>query len=119
MMWWIILLVCVYEIMNDLKYLVYVFLGFYYVWKELYDKERGGLWWNFKYDGKMVCINYLIMVGVMIFYNVIKDFDYLEKVKSVYVWLRDVFFDKEKGCIVDNMYYYFQRQNGMDIDWII
>ena len=52
----------------------------------------------------------------MTLYNVTKDPDYLEKAKSVYAWSRDVFFDKEKGRIADNMHYHFQRQNGMDIE---
>ena len=65
----------------------------------------------------MACINYPTTVGAMTLYNVTKDPDYLEKAKSVYAWSRDVFFDKEKGRIADNMHYHFQRQNGMDIDW--
>lgn len=117
MMWWIISLARAYEITDDPKYLAHASSGFYHVWKESYDKERGGLWWNFKHDGKMACINYPTTVGAMTLYNVTKDPDYLEKAKSVYAWSRDVFFDKEKGRIVDNMHYHFQRQNGMDIDW--
>lgn len=117
MMWWIISLARAYEITNDPKYLAHASSGFYHVWKESYDKERGGLWWNFKHDGKMACINYPTTVGAMTLYNVTKDPDYLEKAKSVYAWSRDVFFDKEKGRIADNMHYHFQRQNGMDIDW--
>lgn len=117
MMWWIISLARAYEITNDPKYLAHASSGFYHVWKESYDKERGDLWWNFKHDGKMACINYPTTVGAMTLYNVTKDPDYLEKTKSVYAWSRDVFFDKEKGRIADNMHYHFQRQNGMDIDW--
>lgn len=115
MMWWIISLARAYEITDDPKYLAHASSGFYHVWKESYDKERGGLWWNFKHDGKMACINYPTTVGAMTLYNVTKDPDYLEKAKNVYAWSRDVFFDKEKGRIADNMHYHFQRQNGMDM----
>ena len=98
------------------KYLAHTSSGFYHVWKESYDKERG-LWWNFKHDGKMACINYPTTVGAMTLYNVNQRSRLSGKGKSVYAWSRDVFFDKEKGRIADNMHYHFQRQNGMDIDW--
>lgn len=41
MMWWIISLARAYEITNDPKYLAHASSGFYHVWKESYDKERG------------------------------------------------------------------------------
>ena len=66
MMWWIISLARAYEITDDPKYLAHASSGFYHVWKESYDKERGGLWWNFKHDGKMACINYPTTVGAIL-----------------------------------------------------
>ena len=117
MMWWIISLARAYEITHEPKYLAHASSGFYHVWKESYDLERGGMWWNFKHDGKMSCINYPTAVGAMTLYNVTKDPDYLEKAKNIYAWSRNVFFDKKDGRIADSMHYHFQRQNGMDIDW--
>lgn len=117
MMWWIISLARAYETTGDPKYLADAASGFYHVWKEAYDPERGGLWWNFAHDAKMACINYPTVVGGMTLYAVTKKADYLEKAKAVYAWSRGVFFDTEQGRIADNMHYHFQRRNGMDIDW--
>ncbi|WP_300699212.1 glycoside hydrolase family 76 protein [Bacteroides sp.] len=117
MMWWIISLARAYEITGDPKYLADAASGFYHVWKESNDHERGGLWWSFAHDAKMACINYPTIVGGMTLYEITKKADYLEKSKATYDWSRNVFFDKEKGRVADNMHYHFQRQNGMDIDW--
>lgn len=117
MMWWIISLARAYEITGDPKFLADASSGFYHVWKEAYDPERGGLWWNFAHDAKMACINYPTIVGSMTLYQITKKADYLEKAKAVYAWARPVFFDPEQGRIADNMHYHFQRRDGMDIDW--
>lgn len=117
MMWWIISLARAYETTGDPKYLADAASGFYHVWKEAYDPERGGLWWNFAHDAKMACINYPTVVGSMTLYAVTKKADYLEKAKAVYAWSREVFFDAAQGRIADNMHYHFQRRDGMDIDW--
>lgn len=117
MMWWIISLARAYEITGDPKFLADASAGFYHVWKEAYDPERGGLWWNFAHDAKMACINYPTVVGSMTLYAITKKEDYLEKAKEVYAWSRKVFFDKQQGRVADNMHYHFQRQDGMDIDW--
>lgn len=117
MMWWIISLGRAYEITHEPKFLAHASSGFYHVWKESYDPERGGMWWNFKHDGKMSCINYPTVIGAMTLYNITKDADYLEKAKNIYAWSRKVFFNQEDGRIADNMHYHFQQRNGMDIDW--
>lgn len=116
MMWWIISLARAYELTGDPKYLAHASSGFYHVWKESYDRERGGMWWNFQHDGKMACINYPTVVAAVTLYNITKDPAYLEKASNIYAWSQNVFFDRKNGCIADNMHYHFQRQNGMDID---
>lgn len=117
MMWWIISLGRAYQLTGDSKYLAHASNGFYHVWKESYDSNRGGMWWSFKHDAKMSCINYPTVVGAMTLYEITKDNDYLEKAENIYEWSRHVFFDSKQGCIADNMHYHFQRPNGMDIDW--
>ncbi|WP_321335208.1 glycoside hydrolase family 76 protein [uncultured Bacteroides sp.] len=117
MMWWIISLARAYEITGEPKYLANASAGFFKVWADSYDAQQGGLWWNFAHDAKMSCINYPTIVGAMTLYNITKDPDYLDKAKNIYAWSRNVFFDKEKGRIADNMHYHFQRQNGMDVNW--
>lgn len=117
MMWWIISLARAYEITGEAKYLADAASGFHHVWKEAYDPQRGGLWWNFARDAKMACINYPTVVGSMTLYDITKKADYLEKAKAVYAWSRGVFFDTGQGRIADNMHYHFQRRDGMDIDW--
>lgn len=117
MMWWIISLGRAYEITGEPKYLAHAAAGFSYVWQESYDPKRGGMWWNFKHDGKMSCINYPTVVGAMTLYRITKDPAYLEKARNIYAWSRKVFFDSGQGRIADNMHYHFQRKDGMDIDW--
>lgn len=118
MMWWIISLARAYEITGDGKYLDKASSGFFYVWQEAYDKERGGFWWNFIHDAKMACINYPATVAAMTLYNITQDPVYLEKAKSIYTWSRNVFFDNKKGRIADNMHYNHLFQNSMDIAWV-
>lgn len=117
MMWWIISLGRAYQLTGDPKYLAHAAAGFYHVWKEGYDAEQGGMWWNFKHDAKMSCINYPTVVGAMTLFEITRDSDYLQKAEKLYEWSRKVFFDRSTGCIADNMHYHFQRPNGMDIDW--
>lgn len=118
MMWWIISLARAYEITDDGKFLDNASTGFFYVWQEAYDKERGGLWWNFIHDAKMSCINYPTVVASMTLYNITRNPNYLEKAKKVYAWSRNVFFDPEKGRIADNMHYNHLFKNSMDIAWV-
>lgn len=117
MMWWIISLGRAYQLTGEPKYLAHASAGFYHVWKESYDTERGGMWWNFKHDAKMSCINYPTVVGAMTLFEITKDSDYLQKAENIYGWSQKVFFNHTTGCIADNMHYHFQRPDGMDIDW--
>lgn len=117
MMWWIISLARAYEITGDPKFLADASAGFYHVWKEAYDPERGGLWWNFAHDAKMACINYPTVIAAMTLYRITKKADFFEKGSAVYAWSRKVFFDPTEGRVADNMHYHFQRRDGMDIDW--
>lgn len=117
MMWWIISLARAYEVTDNPKYLANASAGFFYVWKEAYDAERGGLWWNFIHDAKMACINYPTIVAAITLYNITKDPDYLDKARNVYDWSRPVFFDAKDGKVADNMHYNHLFKNSMDIDW--
>lgn len=116
MMWWIISLARAYEITGEPKFLADASAGFYHVWKEAHDPERGGLWWNFEQDAKMACINYPTVIAALTLYRITKKADFFEKGKAVYAWSRNVFFDKTEGWVADNMHYHFQRPNGMAID---
>ena len=117
MMWWIISLGRAYQITGDPCYLADASSGFFYVWKESYDEKRGGMWWNFKHDAKMACINFPTIVGAMTLYECTKNKSYLEKAMKLYDWSRKVFLDAKQGSIADNIHYHFQRPNGMDVDW--
>lgn len=117
MMWWIISLGRAYQITGDPCYLADASSGFFYVWKESYDEKRGGMWWNFKHDAKMACINFPTIVGAMTLYECTKNKSYLEKAMKLYDWSRKVFLDAKQGCVADNIHYHFQRPNGMDVDW--
>lgn len=117
MMWWIISLARAYEITGDGKYLADAATGFFYVWQEAYDKERGGLWWNFIHDAKMACINYPTVIAAMTLYNVTQDKKYLDKAKDVYAWSKDVLFDKIEGKVADNMRYNHLYRNSTEVAW--
>lgn len=117
MMWWIISLGRAYQITGDGKYLANASSGFFYVWQEAYDPDRGGLWWNFIHDAKMSCINYPTIIAAMTLYDITKDSSYLEKAKEIYGWSKKVFFDEEQGRIADNMHYNHLYKNSMQIDW--
>lgn len=117
MMWWIISLGRAYQITGDAKYLSNASSGFFYVWKEAYDTDRGGLWWNFVHDAKMSCINYPTVIAAMTLYDITKDSSYLYKAKEIYTWSKPVFFDEKQGRIADNMHYNHLYANSMQIDW--
>lgn len=117
MMWWIISLGRAYQITGDGKYLCNASSGFFYVWKEAYDTDRGGLWWNFIHDAKMSCINYPTIIAAMTLFDITKDNGYLDKAKEIYTWARPVFFDEKLGRIADNMHYNHLYKNSMQIDW--
>ncbi|HIU55343.1 MAG TPA: glycoside hydrolase family 76 protein [Candidatus Gallibacteroides avistercoris] len=117
MMWWIISLGRAYQITGEGKYLAHASSGFFYVWKEAYDTDRGGVWWNFIHDAKMACINFPTVIAAMTLFDITQDSDYLNKAQEVYHWARSVFFDEEQGRIADNMHYNHLYQNSMQIDW--
>lgn len=117
MMWWIISLGRAYELTGEPRYLAHSADGFAYVWQQAYDSQRGGIWWNFKHDAKMACINYPTVVAAMTLYRITRDPAYLAKAKAVYAWATRVFTTKGDGRVADNMHYHFQRPNGMDIDF--
>jgi predicted alpha-1,6-mannanase (GH76 family) len=102
MMWWIISLARAHQITGNQEYLSRSIEGFQYVYKESYDPEKGGMWWDFNHTGKNSCINFPTVIAAMTLYDITKDAVYLDKAKALYSWSLVNLTDSTTGRAADN-----------------
>jgi endonuclease/exonuclease/phosphatase family metal-dependent hydrolase/predicted alpha-1,6-mannanase (GH76 family) len=101
-MWWVIALARAHHITGNQKYLELSKSGFARVWRDSYDPDNGGMYWNFDHDGKNACINYPTVIAAMRLYNITGEKLYLNKAKKIYSWSRDHLFNKSNGRVADH-----------------
>lgn len=101
-MWWVIALARAHTITGNENYLKLSQSGFARVWRDSYDSENGGMYWNFDHDGKNACINYPTVIAAMRLYNITGEEAYLNKAKKVYRWSRSNLFQKSSGRVADH-----------------
>lgn len=101
-MWWVISLARAHSITGNEIYLEQSISGFDRVWRDSYDAEEGGMYWNFDHYGKNACINYPTVIAAMRLYEITGNQEYLQKAKRVYAWSRENLFQPSTGRVADH-----------------
>lgn len=101
-MWWVISLTRAYEITNNKECLDKAISGFQRVWRDAYDPEKGGMWWDFKKSGKNACINFPTVIAAMRLHTITGESAYLDKAKMIYEWGVVHLFNSDNGRVADN-----------------
>jgi predicted alpha-1,6-mannanase (GH76 family) len=101
-MWWVIALGRAHQITGNEKYLEQSITGFDRVWRDSYDPEDGGMYWNFDHGGKNACINYPTVIAAMRLYHITGKEEYLDKAKGIYSWSRENLFQQSTGRVADH-----------------
>ncbi|MCW9706479.1 glycoside hydrolase family 76 protein [Fodinibius salsisoli] len=101
-MWWVISLARAHTITGNENYLKLSKTGFDRVWRDSYDPEDGGMYWNFDHSGKNACINYPTVIAAMRLYHITDESEYLKKAKNIYRWSRRNLFQEASGRVADH-----------------
>lgn len=101
-MWWLISLTRAHEITGEAVYLEKAISGFDRVWRDSYDPDQGGMYWNFQKSGKNACINYPTVIAAIKLYGITGEEEYLNKAKEIYAWSRENLFQVSTGRVADH-----------------
>lgn len=101
-MWWIISLTRAHDITGNEIYLEKAISGFDRVWRDSYDFDAGGMYWNFQKSGKNACINYPTVIAAMELYEITGNEEYFSKAKEIYTWSRENLFQPSSGRVADH-----------------
>lgn len=101
-MWWVIAMARAHTITGMERYLELSKSGFARVWRDSYDPQDGGMYWNFDHSGKNACINYPTVIAAMRLYHITGEEAYLQKAKKIYGWARENLFQPSTGRVADH-----------------